>query len=133
MPVRGANHVPCAVLRADSVALAFSALAHHSRSPTEPVRTLVLGPSAAAWIVSIYHGVLWNKLHTDSHDLQETLSWPDGIKYVWSIQTGHRYARWLLTNHVGHHAVNGAGNYNIVFPGPDHLAGTFYRLKAEER
>lgn len=92
-----------------------------------------------SWLVSMYHGVLWNKLHTDSHDLQEnsarrvarqqaTLTWKDGVKYV-DVPTGHRYARWLLTNHVGHHAVNGAGNYNIVFPGPDHLAGTFYQLK----
>jgi hypothetical protein len=42
---------------------------------------------------------------------------------------GHSYGRWLLTNHVGHYTMNGVGNYSIVFPGPDHLAGIFYQLK----
>ena len=82
-----------------------------------------------SWLLAMYHGILWNKLHTDSHDLQETLTWGDGVKYVKNVPTGNRYARWLLTNHIGHHAINGVGNYNIVFPGPDHLAGTFYQLK----
>ena len=82
-----------------------------------------------SWLLAMYHGILWNKLHTDSHDLQETLEWSDGVKYVRNVPTGNRYARWLLTNHIGHHAINGVGNYNIVFPGPDHLAGTFYQLK----
>ena len=82
-----------------------------------------------SWLLAMYHGVLWNKLHTDSHDLQETLTWFDGVKYVKNVPTGNRYARWLLTNHIGHHAIDGKGNYNIVFPGPDHLAGTFYQLK----
>ena len=82
-----------------------------------------------SWLLAMYHGILWNKLHTDSHDLQETLTWFDGVKYVKNVPTGNRYARWLLTNHIGHHAINGVGNYNIVFPGPDHLAGTFYQLK----
>ena len=82
-----------------------------------------------SWLLAMYHGILWNKLHTDSHDLQETLEWSDGVKYVRNVPTGNSYARWLLTNHIGHHAINGVGNYNIVFPGPDHLAGTFYQLK----
>ena len=88
-------------------------------------------PLAAA-TVSLYHGVLWNRLHTDSHGLQETLSWDDGLPYVRAVPCANRYARWLLTNHIGHHAVGGKGNYNIVFPGPDHLFGTFYRLKRNQ-
>lgn len=83
-------------------------------------------PLAAA-LVSMYHGLLWNRLHVDSHSLEDTIEWDDGVPYVEAIPTGNRYARWLLTNHIGHHAVGGKGNYNIVFPGPDHLAGTFYR------
>ena len=54
---------------------------------------------------------------------------PAGGPHVKTVPTRNRYARWLLTNHVGHHHVGGKGNYNIVFPGPDHLAGTFFRLK----
>ena len=84
-------------------------------------------PIAAA-LVSLYHGVLWNRLHTDSHDLEATLTWTDGLPYFKGVPCGNRYARWLLTNHIGHHNIRGTGNYNIVFPGPDHLAGTFYRL-----
>lgn len=84
----------------------------------------------AASIVALYHGVLWNTLHTDSHDLYPQLTWPDGLPYVPQVPTGNRYARWLLTNHIGHHSANGVANYNIVFPGPDHLFGSFFRLKA---
>ena len=51
------------------------------------------------------------------------------MPYFPGVPCGNRYARWLLANHVGHHHVGGRGNYNIVFPGPDHLAGTFWRLK----
>ena len=69
----------------------------------------------------------------DSHDLQATLTWDDGIPYVYKVPVANRYARWLLTNHIGHHAVGGKGNYNIVFPGPDHLFGTFYRLKRNQQ
>lgn len=87
-------------------------------------------PIAAA-TMSLYHGILWNRLHVDSHSLERRVTWNDGLPYVESIPTGNRYARWLLTNHIGHHAVCGKGNYNIVFPGPDHLAGTFFRLKRE--
>ena len=39
------------------------------------------------------------------------------------------FMRIVHGHHIGHHAVDGKGNYNIVFPGPDHLAGTFYQLK----
>lgn len=84
---------------------------------------------AAATLVSLYHSILWNRLHVDSHSL-EGLEWQDGIPYVDQVPTGNKYARWLLTNHIGHHAVKGKGNYNIVFPGPDHLAGTFFRVKS---
>ncbi|KAJ1459592.1 hypothetical protein M885DRAFT_510731 [Pelagophyceae sp. CCMP2097] len=83
----------------------------------------------AALMVSAYHGVMWNRLHTDSHGLEDTLTWTDGLPYVKGVPTANPYARWLLTNHIGHHTVGGRGNYNIVFPGPDHLAGTFYRIK----
>lgn len=87
-------------------------------------------PIAAA-TMSLYHGILWNRLHVDSHSLERSVTWNDGLPYVESIPTGNRYARWLLTNHIGHHAVYGKGNYNIVFPGPDHLADTFFRLKRD--
>lgn len=84
-------------------------------------------PVAAA-LLSLYHGVIWNRLHTDSHDLQATLTWDDGIPYVYKVPVANRYARWLLTNHIGHHTIKGTGNYNIVFPGPDHVMGTFHRI-----
>ena len=86
----------------------------------------------AASIVSVYHGVLWNRLHTDSHGLQRELTWDDGLPYVEKVPVANRYARWLLTNHIGHHAIKGTGNYNIVFPGPDLLAGTYYRLANDQ-
>ena len=89
-------------------------------------------PFAAA-IVAIYHGILWNKLHIDSHSLQDTIAYEDGLPYVSQVPTANRYARWLLTNHVGHHATHGKANFNIVFPGPDHLAGTFFRLSNNKR
>ena len=44
------------------------------------------------------------------------------------MPVANRYARWLLTNHIGHHTIKGTGNYNIVFPGPDHVMGTFHRI-----
>jgi len=87
-------------------------------------------PVAAA-LVALYHGVLWNRLHVDSHDLAGEIHWDDGLPYVAAAPVRNRYARWLLTNHVGHHAAGGAANYNIVFPGPDHLFGSFFRLKPQ--
>ena len=87
-------------------------------------------PFAAA-LVALYHGVLWNRLHVDSHSLESSIQWDDGLPYVDAVPTANPYARWLLTNHIGHHAVKGQGNFNIVFPGPDHLAGTFFRLREE--
>lgn len=92
--------------------------------PSPLVPTLV-----AASLVSLYHSVLWNRLHVDSHSL-EGMEFHDGIQYLKQVPTNNRYAHWLLTNHIGHHAVKGKGNFNIVFPGPDHLAGTFFRVKS---
>uniref|UniRef100_A0A7S3JRG9 Fatty acid desaturase domain-containing protein n=1 Tax=Aureoumbra lagunensis TaxID=44058 RepID=A0A7S3JRG9_9STRA len=112
-----------AVVIGSLISLAFCALTGLSSD-----LPLWLTPVAAS-IVSLYHGFLWQRLHVDSHSLNGSIEWDDGLPYLDAIPTGNRYARWLLTNHIGHHWAGGKSNYNIVFPGPDHLFGTFVRLK----
>ena len=56
----------------------------------------------------------------------------DGLPRVNALSAESPYTRWVVANHVGHHVVRGAGNFNIVFPGPDHLFGTAFVARRGE-
>eukprot|EP00931_Biecheleriopsis_adriatica_P055940 TRINITY_DN33165_c0_g1_i1.p1 TRINITY_DN33165_c0_g1~~TRINITY_DN33165_c0_g1_i1.p1 ORF type:complete len:307 (-),score=35.25 TRINITY_DN33165_c0_g1_i1:444-1364(-) len=78
-------------------------------------------------LASIAHNAYWNKLHPELHTaVDETWSIQQGIPHIEALPTRHTLGDWLLENHVGHHAIGGVGNYNVVVPGFDRLAGTYY-------
>ena len=81
----------------------------------------------ASSLMCLVHGIFWNRLHSDSHDVQ--LDFSDGLPALWpsSLDYSKGYARWLMENHIGHHDVQSIGNFNIVLPGADHCFGTYWQ------
>lgn len=90
---------------------------------------LYLVPPACA-LTAVYHQMFWNKIHADSHFV--TARRPDALPYCGLIPTENAAGDWILRNHIGHHAVKGRANWNIVFPGMDFVFGTHVWKKAED-
>mmetsp|Transcript_45800 Transcript_45800/g.92429 ORF Transcript_45800/g.92429 Transcript_45800/m.92429 type:complete len:311 (-) Transcript_45800:133-1065(-) len=84
----------------------------------------VLPCAEASVAVALLHTSLWQTLHGDIHEYYE--EYDAGFPRVDALSQDTPYTRWMVSNHVGHHVVNGKGNYNIVFPGPDYLWGTCF-------
>lgn len=80
-----------------------------------------LVPPAAA-LTCLYHQLFWNKIHADSHFITKRRK--DALPYMSAIPTETAAGKWILKNHIGHHAVCGTANWNIVFPAMDHIFGT---------
>ncbi|KAK3246402.1 hypothetical protein CYMTET_44062 [Cymbomonas tetramitiformis] len=82
-------------------------------------------------VVSFLHSGLWNTLHPDTHDIVmnggDTISDSQSFGYTPWLPRQSAVWRWLIVNHTGHHTIT--GNYNCVFPGMDHIMGTFWHRK----
>lgn len=76
-------------------------------------------------VIAIIHGVLWNTLHADSHGLELDLT-IHGPPRLTSLPRDNPYSHWVVRNHSLHHIMRGIGNYNIIFPGWDHVLGTYH-------
>jgi hypothetical protein len=83
----------------------------------------------ASVIMTLAHGLLWNRLHSDSHAVK--LAYADGLPTLWGLPLDYSRPteKWLLDNHVGHHDIQAVGNFNIVLPGADHVFGTYWAKK----
>mmetsp|Transcript_38353 Transcript_38353/g.64431 ORF Transcript_38353/g.64431 Transcript_38353/m.64431 type:complete len:373 (+) Transcript_38353:158-1276(+) len=80
-------------------------------------------------VLAVVHSILWNTLHADSHGLQESLHFTDGMPSVKSLPRDNMLTNWVIRNHSLHHVMNGVGNFNIVLPGFDHVLGTYHFAK----
>lgn len=89
-----------------------------------PLSAWAVVPSLLA---ALAHNAYWNKLHPEFHcAVDDTWSPRRGMPYIDVLPTRNAVGDWLLECHAGHHAVGGVGNYNVVVPGFDHIAGTYY-------
>ena len=95
------------------------------------VSLLVVGFSFKhSLILSVLLGLLvcflWNNWHTDMHDSNVTIPLREGLpNHPGMISKGPIY-KWLKRYHTTHHLQKGNKyNYNIIFPGFDHLMGTY--------
>ena len=84
--------------------------------------------TAAAAATALYHTTVWNTVHADLHDLPPAVGWDDGFSRQQAPAgfADSTLCRFLVQHHVGHHVINSVGNFNIVFPGVDMLAGTYW-------
>ena len=73
----------------------------------------------AAVLTSLFYKVMWDKLHYAFHQINDIGKYKDNFIF-----------KWLYNNHKVHHLIKGEnkGNYNIIFPGADHILG-LYRNK----
>lgn len=85
---------------------------------------VLLRSAGASGLVALLHTTVWQTLHGDIHEYYA--EYGDGLGRLDALSKDTPYARWMVSNHVGHHVVRGSGNYNIVFPGPDYLWGTCF-------
>jgi len=84
--------------------------------------------AVATTIVAVVHGILWNTLHADSHGIDD-LEFKDGLPRLSVLPRDNWMSNWIIRNHSLHHVMNGIGNFNIVFPGYDHVLGTYHYAK----
>lgn len=83
-----------------------------------------------ASILSVLLGMLvcflWNNWHTDMHDSNVTIAITEGIPNQLGLISRGPVYNWLKRYHTTHHLQKGNKyNYNIIFPGFDHLMGTY--------
>ena len=66
--------------------------------------------------LAIFYRTMWNTYHRKMHFESEFFE-----------NTNNPYLKWIFTNHSLHHLQKGVlkGNYNILFPGGDHLMGDY--------
>ena len=84
----------------------------------------------ATSIIAVIHGVLWNTLHADSHGLEDDLI-VNGPPRLKALPRDNPYSHWVVRNHSLHHIMHGVGNFNIIFPGWDHVMGTAFYATSE--
>lgn len=66
--------------------------------------------------LSIFYHEVWNIYHRKMH-----------FEKAFFQETRNPYLKWMYENHAKHHLQKGKrkGNYNILFPGGDHLMGDY--------
>tara|TARA_B100000925_G_C21938741_1_gene443572 strand:+ start:390 stop:1073 length:684 start_codon:yes stop_codon:yes gene_type:complete len=80
-----------------------------------------------ALVFAIIYAILWNTLHPAMHDFNANIKWSEGMPKFDSINIKNPMYRWLWINHALHHMQKyEKGNYNIILPGFDYLANTYY-------
>lgn len=74
-------------------------------------------------LIGIFYQKMWDFLHYSFHQEKEMNKYFKNPVFYW-----------LFHNHSMHHLIKGKhkGNYNIIFPGGDHIFGT-YRTKVNNR
>ncbi len=67
-------------------------------------------------LLALFYKVMWNKYHRKMHFESEFFE-----------KTANPYLKWIYFNHSIHHLQKGVlkGNYNILFPGGDHIMGDY--------
>lgn len=68
-----------------------------------------------SFITMVIYNFVYNELHYSIHKIDEC-KYKDNFIF-----------KWLYNNHIVHHLTKGKnkGNYNIVFPGADHILGLY--------
>jgi hypothetical protein len=80
-----------------------------------------------ALLSGIFYGVIWNTIHPMMHKFNIDITWKDGIPNLKNVKLNNVFYKWLLKNHSLHHyQKDNKGNYNILLPGFDLLANTYY-------
>jgi hypothetical protein len=72
-----------------------------------------------------FESFLWNNIHNDMHASNITIRLYDGIPNTPGLLSKGPIYRYLWRNHAIHHLQkDNKGNFNIIFPGTDHIFGT---------
>lgn len=78
-------------------------------------------------VFALIYAILWNTMHPAMHDFKPNIKWNEGIPKVESLNIKNPMYRWLWINHALHHMQKyEKGNFNIILPGFDYLANTYY-------
>merc|ERR1711933_253603 len=70
-----------------------------------------------------FHQGTWNHVHSKMHGVED-VGLPRSIPRFF-IPIPHWWQEFIVAYHGAHHNSKGRYNFNIVFPGADHLFGTY--------